>query len=220
MNTETTYSSSLQITEIFYSLQGESLTVGLPTIFIRLSGCPFRCSYCDSVYAFDGGEAMSLEQTLEQVFPYKAKHVTVTGGEPLAQKGSLALMQRLCDLGYNVALETSGALPIDDVDPRVTVVMDLKTPGSGEEDNNNYANIARLKEGDQVKFVICDRNDYEWSKDMACRDNLNHRLDVIFSPNTNQLQPQDLAQWILDDQLAVRFQLQLHKTLWGDKKGV
>ena len=163
---------------------------------------------------------MSLEQVLEQVFPYKTKHVTVTGGEPLAQKGSLLLMQRLCDLGYEVALETSGALPLDGVDPRVKVVLDLKTPASGEEDQNHYHNLSELKEGDQVKFVICDRGDYEWSKDVACRDNLNSRFDVIFSPDTNQLKPQDLAQWILDDQLNVRFQLQLHKILWGDKTGV
>ncbi len=220
MNTETTNSSTLQITEIFYSLQGESLTVGLPTIFIRLTGCPLRCSYCDSAYAFDGGEAMSVEQILEQIFPYKTKHITITGGEPLAQNGSYVLMKRLLDLGYQVALETSGALPIEDVDQRVTIVMDMKTPGSGEENSIQNQNLNHLKEGDQVKFVICDRNDYEWSKDMACRAGMNHRFDVIFSPNANQLKPQDLAQWILDDQLMVRFQLQLHKQLWGDKAGV
>ena len=218
MTTEST--NTLQITEIFFSLQGESLTVGLPTVFIRLTGCPLRCTYCDSAYAFEGGAAMSIEQILEQVFPYKTKHITVTGGEPLAQKGVYVLMQKLCAHGYEVALETCGALPLDEVDERVSVVLDLKTPGSGEEEQNHYPNLAQLKEGDQVKFVICDRNDYEWSKDMACRDNLSHRFDVLFSPDTNQLKPQDLAQWILDDQLNVRFQLQLHKILWGDKTGV
>ena len=218
MTTEST--NTLQITEIFYSLQGESLTVGLPTVFIRLTGCPLRCTYCDSAYAFDGGTAMSIEQILEQIFPYKTKHITVTGGEPLAQKGVYALMDKLCALGYEVALETCGALPLDEVDKRISVVLDLKTPGSGEEQQNHYQNLAQLKEGDQVKFVICDRDDYEWSKDMAGRDNLNHRFDVIFSPDINQLKPQDLAQWILDDQLNVRFQLQLHKILWGDKTGV
>ncbi len=220
MNIEYTESLSLQVTEIFFSLQGESLTVGLPTIFIRLTGCPLRCSYCDSDYAFSGGEKLTVEQILKQVFPYKTKHITVTGGEPLAQRGCLQLLTKLSDLGYQVALETSGALSLDGVDSRVSIVMDIKTPGSGEESRNLYENLERLKAGDQIKFVISDRGDYEWSKGVASRDNLLTKFEVIFSPNTQQLKPIELAQWILDDQLIVRLQLQLHKILWGDKQGV
>lgn len=220
MNIEYTESLSLQVTEIFFSLQGESLTVGLPTIFIRLTGCPLRCSYCDSHYAFSGGEKLTVEQILKQVFPYKTKHITVTGGEPLAQKECLQLLTKLSDLGYQVALETSGALSLDGVDSRVSIVMDIKTPSSGEESRNLYENRERLKAGDQIKFVISDRDDYEWSKDVASRDNLLTKCEVIFSPNTQQLKPIELAQWILSDQLMVRFQLQLHKILWGDKQGV
>lgn len=220
MNIEYTESLSLQVTEIFFSLQGESLTVGLPTIFIRLTGCPLRCSYCDSHYAFSGGEKLTVEQILKQVFPYKTKHITVTGGEPLAQKECLQLLTKLSDLGYQVALETSGALSLDGVDSRVSIVMDIKTPSSGEESRNLYENLERLKAGDQIKFVISDRDDYEWSKDVASRDNLLTKFEVIFSPNTQQLKPIELAQWILSDQLMVRFQLQLHKILWGDKQGV
>ncbi len=220
MNIESAESLSLQVTEIFFSLQGESLTVGLPTIFIRLTGCPLRCSYCDSHYAFSGGKKMTIEQILEHVFSYKTQHITVTGGEPLAQKQSLPLLSKLSDLGYKVALETSGALPLDGVDPRVSVVMDIKTPGSGEESRNLYENCEQLKAGDQIKFVISDREDYEWSKRVASKEKLLSKFEVIFSPNTQQLNPVELAQWILDDQLIVRFQLQLHKTLWGDKQGV
>lgn len=220
MNIEYTESLSLQVTEIFFSLQGESLTVGLPTIFIRLTGCPLRCSYCDSDYAFSGGEKLTVEQILKQVFPYKTKHITVTGGEPLAQRECLQLLTKLSDLGYQVALETSGALSLGGVDSRVSIVMDIKTPSSGEESRNLYENLELLKAGDQIKFVISDRDDYEWSKDVASRDNLLTKFEVIFSPNTQQLKPIELAQWILDDQLIVRLQLQLHKILWGDKQGV
>lgn len=220
LNIESTGSLSLQVTEIFFSLQGESLTVGLPTIFIRLTGCPLRCSYCDSEYAFTGGEKLTIEQILEQVLPYKTKHITVTGGEPLAQKECLQLLKKLSDLGYSVALETSGALSLEGIDSRVSVVMDIKAPSSGEESRNLYENLDLLKVGDQIKFVISNRDDYEWSKDVASRDNLLTKFEVIFSPNVHQLQPLELAQWILDDQLIVRFQLQLHKVLWGDKQGV
>ncbi len=212
---------ALRITEIFHSLQGEARTVGLPTVFVRLTGCPLRCGYCDSEYAFHGGERKSVEEILATLAALRCKRVCVTGGEPLAQPACHGLLSALCDAGYSVSLETSGAIDISKVDPRVCVVMDLKTPGSNEQSRNRYENIALLKPSDQVKFVICDRQDYEWSKFKIDEYNLNARVsDVLLSPSYEQLSPSDLAQWILDDHLDVRFQMQLHKQLWGDKPGV
>jgi 7-carboxy-7-deazaguanine synthase len=209
----------LRITEIFYSLQGESRTVGWPTVFIRLTGCPLRCGYCDTTYAFQGGEWFALPQILEQVSHYATPYVTVTGGEPLAQKNCLPLLQALCDADYTVSLETSGALDISGVDPRVYRVMDLKTPGSGEVGRNRYENIDLLTANDQLKFVLCDRADYDWAVARLQEYKLADRCEVLFSPVQGQLEPRTLADWILADQLPVRFQLQLHKILWGDEPG-
>lgn len=212
---------SLRITEIFYSLQGEARTAGLPTVFVRLTGCPLRCHYCDSEYAFHGGEKKLVSGILAEVEPYGAEYVCVTGGEPLAQPDSLALLAALCDRGYRVSLETSGAMDIAKVDGRVSVVMDIKTPGSGEVDKNLYANIDLLKPKDQVKFVICDSNDYQWAKFKLDELGLRERVgDILFSPSFGQVKPADLAGWILADRLNVRFQMQLHKQLWGDIPGV
>ena len=209
----------LRITEIFYSLQGEARTVGLPTVFVRLTGCPLRCGYCDTEYAFSGGEWMSLEDILARVSEYRPRYVTVTGGEPLAQRPCRELLRRLCDRDYEVSLETGGALEIGDIDPRVSIVMDLKTPGSGEERKNLYANIERLRPGDQVKFVICDREDYEWSRARLAEYRLDEICEVLFSPAYGQVSPTDLAEWILADRLPVRLQIQLHKLLWGEARG-
>ena len=211
--------SSLRISEIFLSLQGESRSVGFPTVFIRLTGCPLRCQYCDTSYAFQGGERMQLEEIIEQVLQYRVQHVCVTGGEPLAQKESLALMSALCEKGYEVSLETSGALDISEVDTRVVKVMDLKTPASGEMDKNCYENITHLARHDQVKFVICNREDYQWAKEMLLHHDLPGCCEVLFSPSFDQQKPAELAQWIIDDHLPVRFQLQLHKILWGEEPG-
>ncbi|MFT5083467.1 MAG: 7-carboxy-7-deazaguanine synthase [Lentisphaeria bacterium] len=212
---------SLRITEIFCSLQGESRTVGLPTVFVRLTGCPLRCGYCDSEYAFHGGERITIDSILAQVASYSACYVCVTGGEPLAQPDCLPLLSALCDAGYEVSLETSGAMDISAVDIRVNTVMDLKTPASGEVSKNLYGNVAALKKHDQVKFVICDRKDYEWAKFKTDEYHLKARVsDVLFSPSYHQLAPLTLAEWILEDKLNVRFQLQLHKQLWGEKPGV
>jgi 7-carboxy-7-deazaguanine synthase len=212
--------SSLKITEIFYSLQGEARTVGLPTVFVRLTGCPLRCGYCDSEYAFYGGERMAIETILDKVASYKPRFVCVTGGEPLAQRECLGLLTALCDAGYQVSLETSGAMPIEQVDSRVSRVMDLKTPGSGEVGRNRWENIEFLQAQDQVKFVICDRADYEWARFELDKHRLTERVgDVLFSPSFNQIKPLELAEWILQDNLPVRFQLQLHKLLWNDAPG-
>lgn len=212
---------TLRITEIFYSLQGESSTVGRPTVFVRLTGCPLRCVYCDSEYAFYGGQKHSLEDILEQVKALGGVYVCVTGGEPLAQPNCLPLLSELCNLGLRVSIETSGAMDISEVDKRVSVVLDLKTPASGEQGKNLYSNIQHLKRQDQVKFVICDRKDYDWAKFKADELALYEKADeVLFSPSYNQVDPADLAQWILQDRLPVRFQMQLHKHLWGDKPGV
>ncbi len=212
--------ASLKITEIFYSLQGESNTVGLPTVFIRLTGCPLRCGYCDSEYAFYGGERLSLAEILAKVATYNARYICVTGGEPLAQRECLTLLTALCDVGYKVSLETSGALPVDDVDPRVVKVMDLKTPGSGEVGRNRWENIPLLGEQDQIKFVICDRADYEWARFKLDEYQLSAKVaEVLFSPSFGQVEPLALAEWILADNLPVRFQLQLHKLLWNDSPG-
>lgn len=209
----------LRITEIFYSLQGEGRTVGWPTVFVRLTGCPLRCKYCDTTYAFQGGEWIALEEIEQRIARYQAHYVTVTGGEPLAQKRCLNLLQRLVQRGYEVSLETSGALDISQVDPRVTKVMDLKTPASGECHRNQYANLQHLALKDQIKFVICNRADYQWSVAMLREYDLASRCEVLFSPSYDQLAAPTLAEWILTDQLPVRFQLQLHKLLWGDEPG-
>ncbi|MEO5572867.1 MAG: 7-carboxy-7-deazaguanine synthase QueE [Gammaproteobacteria bacterium] len=211
--------TALRITEIFYSLQGETRTVGLPTVFVRLTGCPLRCHYCDTAYAFHGGQQMNLSDILHTVAGYSARYVTVTGGEPLAQKACLTLLAQLCDAGYEVSLETSGALDVSDVDARVVKVMDLKTPRSGELDKNRYANIEHLRQHDQVKFVLCDRTDYVWAKDILDQYNLSGRCEVLFSPSHQQLDATNLADWILEDRLPVRLQIQLHKYLWGNVAG-
>lgn len=209
----------LRITEVFYSLQGEARTVGWPTVFVRLTGCPLRCGYCDTTYAFHGGEWQSLSDIERRVAAYTPRFVTVTGGEPLAQPACRELLARLASQGYEVSLETSGALAIDGIDARVSVVMDLKTPGSGEVDRNRYENIAQLKPSDQVKFVICDRADYEWSRAKVNEYALSARCEVLFSPAYGQMNPATLADWILADRLPVRMQVQLHKILWGDVPG-
>lgn len=212
---------SVRLTEIFHSLQGEARTVGRPTVFVRLTGCPLRCTYCDTAYAFEGGKQHSLDSVLSQVAEHSADYVTVTGGEPLAQPAAIQLMQRLCDAGYQVSLETGGAMPIDNVDDRVSIVLDLKTPASGECDRNLLANVPLLRPKDQVKFVICDRGDYEWSKAQVHMHDLGSRVDdILFSPSYEELAPALLAQWVLEDRLKVRMQLQLHKQIWGDEKGV
>jgi 7-carboxy-7-deazaguanine synthase len=209
----------LRITEIFRSLQGEADTVGMPTTFVRLTGCPLRCRYCDTAYAFTGGEPMSLAQILERVRELGAHHVCVTGGEPLAQRGVFALMTALCDAGHRVSIETSGALPIDAIDPRVVRVVDLKTPGSGEVERNRYDQLAHLRAADQVKFVICDRADYDWSRAQVEQHALAQRCGVLFSPSHEQLPAGELADWIVADRLPVRLQVQLHKYLWGNVPG-
>jgi len=211
--------SSLRVTEIFLSLQGESRTVGIPTVFVRLTGCPLRCLYCDTAYAFKGGEAVALDGVLARVASYGVRHVTVTGGEPLAQAACLALLAALCDQGCEVSLETSGALDVSGVDPRVVRVVDLKTPASGEVEKNRYENLVHLGPRDQVKFVICDRADYEWAKAELIRHDLAQRCEVLFSPSYGQLPAHELAEWILHDRLPVRFQIQLHKVLWGEERG-
>lgn len=209
----------LRITEIFYSLQGESLTVGVPTVFVRLTGCPLRCNYCDTEYAFTGGVTMTLDEILDRVDSYHARYVTVTGGEPLAQKHCAALLSALCDRDYRVSLETSGALDVSGVDARVVKVMDVKTPASGESDRNRLQNIDHLSAQDQVKFVISGRGDYEWSRDFVQAHALASKCHVLFSPVHARLEGRDLADWILQDRLPVRLQLQLHKLLWGDTPG-
>lgn len=214
------HSSDLRITEIFYSLQGEAKTVGLPTVFVRLTGCPLRCQYCDSEYAFFGGEKLTISEILAQVASFKPRYVCVTGGEPLAQPNCLSLLTALCDEDYEVSLETSGAMPLDSVDPRVSKVMDLKTPDSKEQHRNRYENIRLLGANDQLKFVICSKGDYEWAKFKLDELALPGRIgEVLFSPVHGDLNPQDLANWIIKDNLPVRFQLQLHKILWGDQPG-
>lgn len=211
--------STLRITEIFHSLQGETSRMGLPTVFVRLTGCPLRCQYCDTAYAFNGGSVTEIDDILEQVKAYETPYVTVTGGEPLAQKNCLPLMQKLCDAGFSVSLETSGAMPIGDVDERVLIVMDLKTPASLEEAKNDYHNLDKLKTNDELKFVICDRADYEWSKQLLEEKQLEQRCQVLFSPVADSLPAHELADWIVQDRLPVRFQIQLHKHLWQDGPG-
>ena len=211
--------SRLRITEIFISLQGESSLAGYPTVFIRLTGCPLRCGYCDTAYAFSGGEWYSLDDILQQLKQYKTSYICVTGGEPLAQKACPEFLVRLCDEGYKVSLETSGALDISRLDSRVKRVMDIKTPASGEESRNRYENIDYLTSEDEIKFVICDRNDYDWSKFMLEKYDLVSKCSVLFSPVQGDMSATDLANWIIEDQLNVRFQIQLHKYLWSNQPG-
>jgi 7-carboxy-7-deazaguanine synthase len=211
--------SRLKLTEIFFSIQGEADAVGWPTVFVRLTGCPLRCAYCDTEYAFYGGNWHEQADVLSRVASYGAKHVCVTGGEPLAQKGCVPLLAALCDAGYNVSLETSGAMDIRQVDARVARVVDIKTPGSGEVDRNLWGNLEALSARDQVKFVICHREDYEWARSKLTEFNLSARTMVLFSPSASQLPASELADWILADRLGVRLQIQLHKVLWGNVAG-
>lgn len=217
--TALTGTARVKLTEIFLSIQGEADAVGWPTVFVRLTGCPLRCTYCDTEYAFHGGQWHDLDDVLQQVEAHGVRHVCVTGGEPLAQKGCLPLLAALCEAGYEVSLETSGALDISKVDARVHRVVDMKTPGSGEVARNRYENLALLSRHDQVKFVLCDRADYEWAREMVRQHRLEQRCMVLFSPSHSQVTPVELAEWILTDRLPVRLQLQLHKILWGDARG-
>jgi 7-carboxy-7-deazaguanine synthase len=212
-------SERLRINEIFHSLQGEADAVGFPTVFVRLTGCPLRCQYCDTEYAFHAGEWYDIDDVVARVQVFTARHVCVTGGEPLAQPNCLKLLARLCDAGFNVSLETSGAMDIAAVDPRVSRVVDVKTPDSNESARNRIENFDLLNRRDQLKFVICSRADYDWSKSYLSEHGLQDRCQVLFSPSYRQISPTDLAEWILEDRLAVRFQLQLHKILWGDVPG-
>ncbi|HEX5209743.1 MAG TPA: 7-carboxy-7-deazaguanine synthase QueE [Steroidobacteraceae bacterium] len=209
----------LKISEIFYSLQGEADTAGVPTVFVRLTGCPLRCQYCDTEYAFHGGEWWDIEAVVARVREFGGRYVCVTGGEPLAQKSCLPLLTKLCDAGWRVSLETSGAMSLEGVDERVVRVVDIKTPGSKEESRNRYEELARLGAKDLVKFVICDRGDYEWSCAKVRELGLEGRCTVLFSPSHEQLPARELADWILADRLPVRFQVQLHKYLWGNVPG-
>lgn len=211
--------TSLRITEIFYSLQGESRTVGLPTVFIRLTGCPLRCGYCDTEYAFSGGQKMTLEAILEKVAAYKPRYVCVTGGEPLAQKPCLDLLKALCEAGYQVSLETSGAMDVSEVDPRVMKVMDLKTPGSGEVEKNRWENLAHLTPHDAIKFVLCHDHDYEWARGVIQERQLDKLCEVLLSPSHGEYPLQTVADRIIQDNLPVRLQLQLHKYIWGEVQG-
>jgi 7-carboxy-7-deazaguanine synthase len=216
---DTPAAERLRLTEIFLSVQGEARAVGWPTVFVRLTGCPLRCQYCDTAYAFHGGEWWDIETILAEVARHGVRHVCVTGGEPLAQKRCTVLLQKLCDAGYDVSLETSGAIDIAGVDPRVSRVLDLKTPGSLEMHRNLLSNLPLLTAHDQVKFVVCDRADYEWARGMLAEHGLAARCEVLFSPSFDQVAPRELAEWILADKLPVRFQMQLHKQLWGDAQG-
>lgn len=219
MTTEANTSDRLRLTEIFLSVQGESRSVGWPTVFVRLTGCPLRCQYCDTAYAFHGGQWWEIDAILAEVAKHGVRHVCVTGGEPLAQKRCLGLLSRLCDAGYEVSLETSGAIDVSEVDPRVHRVVDLKTPDSKEQSRNRLENIPLLTPRDQVKFVICSRGDYEWARDMLAEHRLAERCEVLFSPSYTQVPARELAEWVIADRLPVRFQMQLHKQLWGEETG-
>lgn len=216
---DTPAADRLRLTEIFLSVQGEARAVGWPTVFVRLTGCPLRCQYCDTAYAFHGGQWWDIDGILAEVAKHGVRHVCVTGGEPLAQKRCLALLEKLCDAGYEVSLETSGAIDIAGVDARVSRVLDLKTPGSKEMHRNLLDNLPLLTAHDQVKFVVCDRADYDWAKAMLAEHGIAARCEVLFSPSHAQVAPRELAEWILADRLPVRFQMQLHKALWGDQPG-
>ena len=210
---------TLRVHEIFHSLQGESSRIGLPTVFVRLTGCPMRCVYCDTAYAFHGGKSMEIADIMHEVASHGAHYVTVTGGEPLAQKECETLLHELCDAGYDVSLETGGAMDISGVDPRVSVILDIKTPGSGEVEKNRWANLDHLKPSDEIKFVLCGREDYEWAKAIMAEHDLAGKSSVLFSPVYQQVNPTDLAEWVLQDKLPVRMQVQLHKILWGETPG-
>ena len=216
---EATSADRLRITEIFLSLQGEARDAGWPTVFVRLTGCPLRCQYCDTAYAFHGGEWRVIDEILAEVAGHGVRHVCVTGGEPLAQKRCPALLSRLCDAGYAVSLETSGAIDIGNVDPRVSRVVDIKTPGSEEIARNRWENLALLTPRDQLKFVICSRTDFEWARDIVAEHQLDRRCEVLFSPSHAQVSALELADWIVAEKLPVRFQMQLHKQLWGEEPG-
>lgn len=210
----------LRITEIFYSLQGEARTVGKPTVFVRLTGCPLRCQYCDTAYAFSGGTMRDITDIANEVAEYRPRYITVTGGEPLAQPDCLPLLSRLCELGAEVSLETSGAMDVSAVDQRVNIVLDIKTPGSGEVDRNVFANLDCLKPSDQIKFVICNRQDYEWARFKIDELNLAKRFDeVLLSPSYSEVEARTLAEWMLKDHAPARLQIQLHKLLWNDAEG-
>lgn len=211
--------TTLRVSEIFFSLQGETSRVGLPTVFVRLTGCPLRCGYCDTAYAFTGGENIPIVEILNQIACYKTKYVTVTGGEPLAQKACLVLLTALCDAEYSVSLETSGALDLSQVDLGVCKVMDIKTPGSGEATKNNWENLIHLTQKDEIKFVLCDEPDYQWAREIIHQRQLSQVCPILFSPVYGSLNPATLASWILRDQLPVRMQLQMHKLLWGEGPG-
>ena len=211
--------AELRINEIFFSIQGESVKVGLPTVFIRLTGCPLRCSYCDTTYAFHDGKKMSFDKIIRDISQYCSKHVTVTGGEPLAQKACYKFLERLCDEGFYVSLETSGAIDIAHVDERVMKIMDIKTPGSTEASKNKYDNFTYISSKDQIKFVIRDRNDYQWTMRKICEFNLTKKCEVLLSPEHESLNSTELAEWILEDKLNVRLQIQLHKYLWDNAPG-
>ena len=212
--------AQLKIFEIFYSLQGESSRVGLPTIFIRLSGCPMRCHYCDTAYAFQGGSMMDMDDIMETIKKYNTHYVTVTGGEPLAQKEVLSLLKVLADQNYDVSLETGGGISIKEVDPRIKIILDIKTPESGEEKKNHWENLNLIHAKDEIKFVLCSREDYDWAKKILDQYKLTEKCHVLFSPVYQKLNATDLGNWILEDQLPVRLQIQLHKLLWGEKPGV
>ncbi|MEO1957193.1 MAG: 7-carboxy-7-deazaguanine synthase QueE [Methylophilaceae bacterium] len=210
---------ALKIYEIFYSLQGESSRIGLPTVFVRLTGCPMRCNYCDTEYAFSGGSNLEITAIVEQVKAFGTPYVTVTGGEPLAQKECHVLLKALCDQGFNVSLETGGAMDVGPVDKRVSVILDIKTPDSNEEKNMFWGNIEHLKQADEIKFVLCGRSDYDWAKQKITELNLVGKCPILFSPSYHELNPTELASWVLEDQLPVRMQIQMHKVLWGEKPG-
>jgi len=211
---------ALKVYEIFYSLQGETSRIGLPTAFVRLTGCPMRCTYCDTAYAFSGGSNMDIADILAKVAEFGTPYVTVTGGEPIAQKECYVLLQALCDEGYSVSLETGGALDIAPVDARVSIILDIKTPASNEEKNMLWSNLAHLMPKDEIKFVLCNRADYEWAKAKITELKLTEKCPVIFSPSYSELKADELAAWVLQDKLPVRMQVQLHKILWGEKQGV
>ena len=211
---------ALKIFEIFHSLQGETSRVGLPTVFVRLTGCPMRCTYCDTEYAFSGGDNMQIADILAKVAEFGTQYVTVTGGEPLAQKECYNLLQALCDADYSVSLETGGAMDIAPVDARVSIILDIKTPGSNEEKNMLWSNVNHIKTKDEIKFVLCNRDDYNWAKAKITELKLNEKCPILFSPSYNELQANELAAWVLQDKLPVRMQIQLHKILWGEKQGV
>ena len=216
----TARANTLRINEIFFSLQGESSRVGLPTVFVRLTGCPLRCGYCDTAYAFHDGNTRLIDDVINEVAQHKTNYVCVTGGEPLAQKNCLPLLKKLCDLGYSVSLETSGAINIVEVDPRVSRIVDIKTPGSGEVDKNRWENLAHLTRFDEIKFVITSEADYRWAAQLIAEKKLTDLAPVLFSPAFNEVSYEQLAAWILGDGLNVRMQVQLHKIIWGEKRGV